>query len=214
MTKKVVKPSEFGNFDDYTIKKVDAEQRLANRFALFVNTPKGGIFVCGGSDPPVIFKNDNFNGVLVAASLKESEEALSVLREVGANVRNIFSENDFYAAIAAEFLSNYLKAVLEDLRIPVAVAAEFMAVDLFSSKVIRVFFSGDIAIDDLTATQEKYFFIGLHSKKVEDLIKKELEKYKFSEILSKPGSAIVTELEKIATILKKKFDFKYINFLA
>lgn len=214
MARKTIKPSELGNFYDYVIKKVDAEQRLTNRFALFVNTPKGGMFVCGGSDPPVIFNNDNFKAILIAASLKESEEALSVLHEVGANVRNIFSENDFYAAIATEFLSNYLKAVLEDLGIPVAVAAEFMAVDLFSSKVIRVFFSGDIEIDDLTETQEKYFFVGSHSKKTQDLIKKELEKYKFSEILSKPGSMVVTELEKVAIILKKKFDFKYINFIA
>lgn len=214
MAKKVIKPSEFGNFDDYTIKKVDAEQRLANRFVLFVNTPKGGIFVCGGSDPPVIFKNDNFNAVLVAASLKESGEALSVLREVGVHVRNTFSESDFYAAIATEFLSDYLRTVLEDLRIPVAVAAEFMAVDLFSNKIIRVFFSGDIAIDDLEKTQEKYFFVGSHSKQVQDLIKKELEKYKFSEILSKSDSVLATELEKVAVILKKKFDFQYINFIA
>ena len=214
MAKKRVKSFGSGNFEDYTLKKIDAEQRLADRFALFVNTPKGGLFICGGPDPPAIFRNDNFNSILIAASLKESEEALSVLREIGAHVRSVFSEDDFYASIAAEFLSDYLKASLEDLRIPIALATEFMALDLVSSKVIRVFFSGDMEIDDLSKTEEKYFFIGLHNKKTEELIRKELEKQKLLELFLSSKPVTMKELEKIVTVLKKKFKFKYINFVS
>lgn len=220
MTKRVTRRNDYtpdiSNYTDYFLKKVDAEQRLrlTKTFTVFVKSENGGFFISGGSDVAVSFGNENFVSVLIAASIKESEEALGILREANARIRSLFTEDDFYAMLATDPLSDYLKEVLEDLKIPVALATEFMAFDVISNKLIRVLYSGDLKLDDLNDTNENYFFVGLYNKKTENLIKKELERYKLREIISKPNSdKKFEELSKIILALKKKLKLKAMNLV-
>lgn len=204
-----------GNFEDYVVKKLDAEQRLAGTFSVFIKSERGGMFVTGGKEPAAVFGNSNFHGVLIAGSLRESEEALSVLREAGASIRDIFSEDDFYAKISVDILSGYLKEVLEDLRIPIALAAEFMVLDMISNNLMRVQYSGDIRIDDLNDSDEYYFFQGLYKKSNQDAIKRELERGKIRDILGKEFSKkSLEELKKIALSLKRKMKFNSLNLIS
>lgn len=215
MARRISRSLGTSNLEEYLTKKLDAEQRLAGQFALFVKSNQGGLFISGGSQPAIAFSGATFEGVLIGASLKESEEALSVLREAASVIRSVFSENDFYAKISTDFLSDYLREVLEDLKVPVAIASEFIVLDFMSSNLIRVFLSGDYRVDDLSESNEKYFFIGLYNKKTENLIRRELDKQNISELLSKKLSRSTTEkLKNIAKVLKEKLGSGYINLVS
>lgn len=211
---KSARPLTLSGFDEYVTKKIDAEGRLSGTFAAFVKSEPGGLFISGGKEPSVAFGNSNFQGVLIAGSLRESEEALSVLREAGASIRDIFSEDDFHAKISIDFLSGYLKEILEDMRSPIALAAEFIVVDVLSNRLMRVRYSGDIQIDDLDSSEEDYFFVGLYKKNVENNIKRELEKAKIRDLLAKQHSdKKVEELKRIAMSLRAKFKFGSVNMI-
>lgn len=135
-----------GNLEEFELKKLHVEERLARVFAAFVAIPDGGYFICGGKVPPAVFANQNFSCVIVGHSQMDLSIGRDMIREINSYTSSTFSNQDFYATVARDYFSTYLRSEMEDMKIPQSAAVEFMLVD-FKGCLTRVYFSGDIEVD-------------------------------------------------------------------
>ncbi len=158
------KDLNLGILEDHVIKKIDVEQRLADCFCLFVKTPDGGCFLSGGQEKPERYISPNFTAVCMGATRIESTIGLDLLIELGSAVAHQFSEQDFHSTIVLEFLCNYMKEQLEDIKSPQGLALEFIIFDHITNKLFRISFDGNYQINDLEEAGSKFFMIGDYEK--------------------------------------------------
>src|SRR3989344_3996661 len=104
----------YGFFEEFIMKKTEAEQRLARVFTVFIKlVPNSGYFICGGNVPFSQFSNSNFGCIIIGSSLVEINQGEDLIRRVGSRINTMFSEKDFHSTVVMDFLSRYLKANLQ-----------------------------------------------------------------------------------------------------
>ncbi len=196
---------DLGSFGEFMLKKLEAEQRLARVFAAFIKPqPVGGYFICGGNVQFSQFSNGNFGCIIVGASLAEINQGEDLIRKVGSRINSVFSEKDFHSTVAMDFLSKYLRANLQNMKIPQAVAVEFFITDLLGN-LLRVHFHGDIEIDFAEGTDKDVFLVGGYDEKFREKLLGELKKA--------PQTIDKEKMLEFAEKLKNKFKLSYVGFV-
>ena len=194
-----------GFFEEFAMKKLEAEQRLARVFAAFVKLqPIGGYFICGGNVQFSHFSNDNFGCIIIGSSLVEINQGEDLLRKVGSRINSVFSEKDFHSTVAMDFLSKYLRANLQNIKIPQALAVEFFITDILGN-LLRVHFHGDIEVDSVDSLDKDVFMVGGYDKKFRGDLLGELKKA--------PQTIDKEKMHEFAKELKNKFKLSYIGFV-
>lgn len=193
-----------GFFEELVFKKIEAEERLARTFAAFVKLPVGGYFICGGKVPPAYFSSDNFRCIIIGHSLVEISQGESLLREVGSRVSSLFTKNDFYATVATDFLSKYLRANIQNMKIPQALAVEFITIDI-RGILVRINLTGDFEIDNLNEDGERIFIVGCYDER--------FRKSLASELKNAPKEINLDKMRILADRLVSRFKLPHCGFL-
>lgn len=193
------KELNMGTFEDYVIKRIDVEQRLANCFCLFIKAPDGGYFLSGGQEKPEKYISPNFTAICMGATRIESTIGFDLLVQLGSTIARQFDEQDFHSTIVLDFLCTYMKEQLEDVKSPRALALEFIIFDHITNKLFRILFDGDYQIDDLEEAGSKFFIIG-------DYDKPNKEGGMFLNILTKSigDNVSVENISEVANLFKKR----------
>ena len=209
--KKKSRPDEVNLIDatllrEYIIKKLDADFRLGKNFICFVKFDQGGLFMYGGDVPGVIYTNNIFSAVCVGASSSEVAELKNLILKVASKVRGVFSENDFHQLMLRDFLSSYLKAVLDNMEIPLALAVEIVAVDV-ENNMINITSSGDFVEVDLNQSSERVFVAGCYDEKFIEKFRKKIMRL----VKNCDGPVNQEKAVSITMALKKSLDIKNLN---
>lgn len=194
-----------GFFEEFVLKKLEAESRLARTFAAFIKIPDGGYFIYGGNVLPTNFSNKNFGSIIIGHSLVEINQGEDLLWKIGSRISQVFTENDFHSTVAMDFLSKYLRANIQNMKIPQALAVEFMFIDSVDN-LFRVHFTGDVEMDGLDETDEDVFVIGCYDPKFRKRLLAELKKV--------PKKLDPDQMKAFAEALKKKFDLPCCGLIA
>lgn len=193
-----------GFLEDFELKKLEIKQRLAKIFIVFIKTPDGGYFLTGGKEPPSLYGNGNFRCVFMGHSLSDLAHGEDLLREISSLISTTFSELDLHSTVVLDFLSKYLKSDLEDMRVPVGSAVEFMIIDS-NDDLMRVTFSGEMEIDDLEKSDKDIFVLGAHDSR--------FQKRLLVDLAKAPRVLDPEAMEKFAVSLKKKYKLPHIGFI-
>ncbi len=200
-----------GLLEEFIIKKVEAEQRLSNAFAAFVVTKDGLCFVAASKVSPVrVQQNENFGGIIIGETNKDTEEMTSVFRAVCMSIQSAYSEDDVHARLVVDMMSNYLRWTIEDMDSPQATASEMLIYDMHRQVIHQIFLNGDFTEIPLGETKEKQFFVGAYSKRLRRMIAKELQKMpEVSKALKDPKliGPVVSKLGKLTGM-------KFVNVIA
>lgn len=209
MSKKSNRFENLGLLEELKLKKLDVEQRLARTFVAVVNLGDTQYFITGGEDPPTHLSGKTFGCVCVGGSIADTMRGEDMLREIGSAISNIFSSRDLHATVIFDFLSQYLRAYLENMDIARGIAVEFMLIDSMGN-VIGVKFTGDIETHNLDEEKIKVFIMGAYDSNFKKRLKADLMK---SPDLREMNENKVKEFKEFADFLKKKYKLKHIGFI-
>src|SRR3989338_845370 len=195
----------YGFFEEFIMKKTEAEQRLARVFTVFIKlVPNSGYFICGGNVPFSQFSNSNFGCIIIGSSLVEINQGEDLIRRVGSRINTMFSEKDFHSTVVMDFLSRYLKANLQNMKIPQALAIEFFITDILGN-LLRVHFHGAIEIDYVDSTDKDIFMTGGYDEKFRENLLRELKKA--------PQTIDKEKMTEFAKGIKSKFRLSHVGFV-
>jgi len=165
-----------GFLEEFMVKKLEAEERLARVFAGFIKLGSAsGYFICGGNVQFSRFSNENFGCIIVGSSLVEINQGEDLIRKIGSRINSVFSGKDFHSTVVMDYLSKYLRANLQNMKIPQALAVEFFITDILGN-LFRIHLNGDIGIDSIENTDKNVFLVGGYDEKFREELLRELKK--------------------------------------
>lgn len=194
-----------GVLEEFWVKKLEAEERLARVFAGFIKLgPASGYFICGGNVQFSRFSNENFGCIIVGASLAEINQGEDLIRKVGSRINSMFSGKDFHSTVIMGYLSKYLRANLQNMKIPQALAVEFFITDILGN-LLRVHLNGDIEMDSIENTEKDVFLVGGYDEKFREELLREFKKA--------PQALDKEKMLEFAKRLKNKFKLPQIGLV-
>ena len=160
---------------EFLIKKFDAESRIGRNFICFIRYTNGGLFLYGGDVEGGLYSNDIFSAAYIGSSAVEVAEIRNVITSTASRVKSSFSRYDFHPQMLLGFLSRYLKAAMENIETPRALAAEVIISDV-ENKLININSSGDYVEADLSQEKKRVYVAGCYDREfAEKLINKVLK---------------------------------------
>lgn len=204
MTQKIRVP-DYSPLGEYRLRVKDAKERLAKSFCCFFDAGKVKLFIGGGEYEAAFFTSSNFAAFIVGGSLSEVEEGTRLIKGVASKIATLYSERDFHASVAKYFLSQYLKAHLENKDTIVGLAVEYMLFDI-TQRLTMINLNGDTQVLTEGDTKGKIFFVGCYDPALKQRITRAVSKELTKQVPKNPKEA-----HKLADRLKKSLKIKYIG---
>lgn len=199
-----------GILEDYTLKRIEAEERLAVPFGAFVVSGSGSCFISSTNVAPVRIQQDNFMGLIIGDSHKETEELMQAYRWICTQIQSTFSEYDLHARMVVKLVSDYLKEVTEDMTIPRAIAAEMLIYDQDREVIYQCHFDGEFKENSLEHSSDKIFFVGGYLKQTRVKVERFLSNIPEVKQMIKNQAVAINFARK----MKRLTRLPYVNIIA
>jgi hypothetical protein len=177
-------------------KEADAHMRLAFKV-------DRRFLVHGGGAIPNLGQFPSFDFISVGSTNIESDIGRNLLQELSEVVSHELSPKDCRITVAQDFLSQYLRAILEEVPGPRALAIEFLLYDPTMQIAATIAYDGDFEYINVENSDGDVLVIGGYDSE----LKKNLQVL-FGNLVKKPKFPSEDEIKKELISVQKRFQIE------